>query len=123
LNINVEGDASHACGARTLDLLLMTIAVILILIAGIRGLANGGSRVFGILAIAGACSTVASGLALLALVIDQLMMDYTTPTNPLLPTFTVLTIALLILGLVSTFLLAFSSPQRFAGGEEAHTVV
>jgi hypothetical protein len=105
--------------ALPVGLLLITAAVILIVIAGIRGMNNGGSRLFAILAITGACGSVVFSLGLFALVIDQLMMDYSAPTNPLLPILAVVSTALLILGLVSTFVLAFSSPPRFAGGEDS----
>lgn len=79
----------------------MAIAVILILIAGIRGLVNGGSRLFGILAITGACSSAFWALVLIALI----------------------TAALIILGLIATFLLAFGSPTRIADGEDSPKVV
>ena len=91
-------------------LLLMTTAVILILIAGIRGLANGSSRLFGILAITGAGGTLASAVGLVLLITNNLMVDYTETTS--LISLTLFTGALLILGLVAIFMLAFSSPTR-----------
>lgn len=106
--------------ALPVGLLLMTIAVILMLIAGIRGLANGGSRLFGILAITGVCGSAVLALALIVLVVNNTMVDYNAPTASPIP-LALVTITLLILGLVSTFVLAFSSPQRFADGEESHT--
>ncbi len=91
-------------------LLLTFVAIILILIAGIRGLANGSSRLFGILAITGAGGTLASAVGLVLLITNNLMVDYTETTS--LISLTLFTGALLILGLVVIFMLAFSSPTR-----------
>ena len=91
-------------------LLLTFVAIILILIAGIRGLANGSSRLFGILAITGAGGTLASAVGLVLLITNNLMVDYTETTS--LISLTLFTGALLILGLVATFVLAYSSPTR-----------
>ena len=91
-------------------LLLTFVAIILILIAGIRGLANGSSRLFGILAITGAGGTLASAVGLVLLITNNLMVDYTETTS--LISLTLFTGALLILGLVAIFMLAFSSPTR-----------
>jgi hypothetical protein len=98
-------------------LLLIFVAIILILIAGIRGLVNGGSRLFGILAIAGAGGTLASAVGLILLITNNLMVDYTQTTSPL--ALTLFTGALLIMSLVATFVLAFSSPTRFVDGENS----
>jgi hypothetical protein len=91
-------------------LLLTFVAIILILIAGIRGLANGSSRLFGILAITGAGGTLASAVGLVLLITNNLMVDYTETTS--LISLTLFTGALLILGLVVIFMLDFSSPTR-----------
>ena len=92
-------------------LLLTFVAIILILIAGIRGLANGSSRLFGILAIAGACGSLASAFVMTLLLSNNLTVDSESPFTPLLA-LALFTGALLILGLVATFMLAFSSPTR-----------
>ena len=102
--------------ALPVGLLLMSVAVILILIAGIRGLANGSSRIFGILAIAGACGSAVSALVVIVLMVSNLMEDYAAPTTSPIP-LVVVTAALLILGLVATFLLAFSSSARISVSE------
>lgn len=104
--------------ALPVGLLLMTIAVILILVAGIRGLANGSPRLFGILAILGACGSAVSALVLILLIVNNFMVDYDAPTVSPIPS-AVVTAALLILGLVATFALAFSSPKRPVGGQES----
>lgn len=104
--------------ALPVGLLLMSVAVILILIAGIRGLANGSSRLFGILAIAGACGSFAMTMVLILLLINNLMADYSAPTTSPL-TYVVGVAVLLVLGLVSTFVLAFSSSARISGSENS----
>lgn len=96
-------------------LLLIFVAIILILIAGIRGLVKGGSRLFGILAIAGAGGTLASVVALILVITNNVMVDYAETTSLL--ALTLLTGALLIMSLVATFVLAFSSPSRSVDGE------
>ncbi len=103
--------------ALPVGLLLMTIAVILILIAGIRGLVNGSSRLFGILAIVGACGGAVSALILILLIVNSLMVYHDAPTLSPIP-FALVTAALLILGLVATFALAFSSSTRSGGGHD-----
>jgi uncharacterized membrane protein len=104
--------------ALPVGLVLITVAVILILIAGIRGLANGRSRLFGILAIAGACGSAVSALVVIVLTVSNLMEDYAAPTTSPIP-LALFTAALLILGLVSTFVLAFSSSARIPGSENS----
>lgn len=99
-------------------LLLTFVAIILILIAGIRGLANGGSRLFGILAIAGACGSLASVFVMTLLLSNNLTIDAESPFTPLLA-LALFTGALLILGLVATFVLAFSSPKPSVEGENS----
>jgi hypothetical protein len=102
--------------ALPIGVLLMTTAVVLILIAGIRGLANGSPRRFGILALVGAGGSTVTALALIVLIVNNLMVDYDAPTVSPIP-LVLFTVALLILGLVATFLLAFSSPTRLVEGE------
>ena len=97
-------------------LLLAFVAMILILIAGIRGLANGSSRLIGILAITGAGGSFAMAVVLILLLTNNLMEDYAAPTTSPIP-LVVVTAALLILGLVATFLLAFSSSARISVSE------
>ena len=104
--------------ALPVGLLLMTVAAILILIAGIRGLTNGGSRLFGILAIVGAVGSAVSALILIVLLASNLMVDYDAPTTSPIP-LALITGALLILGLVATFMLAFSSPTRSIDSENS----
>ena len=99
-------------------LLLTFVAIILILIAGIRGLANGSSRLFGILAITGACGSFAMTIVLILLLTNNLMADYSAPTTSPL-TYVVGVAVLLVLGLVSTFVLAFSSSARISGSENS----
>ena len=99
-------------------LLLTFVAIILILIAGIRGLANGSSRLFGILAIAGACGSLTSTIVMILLIFNILTVNSESPFIPLLA-LALFTGALLILGLVATFVLAFSSPTRSVESENS----
>ena len=99
-------------------MLLIFVAIILILIAGIRGLVNGSSRLFGILAITGACGSFAMTMVLILLLTNNLKADYSAPTTSPL-TYVVGVAVLLVLGLVSTFVLAFSSSTRISGSENS----
>ena len=101
-------------------LLLIFIAMILMLIAGIRGLVNGGSRLFGILATTGACGSLASAVGLILVITNNLMNDSTQTTSLL--ALTLLTSALIIMGLVAMFVLAFSSPTPPVESENPPTV-
>lgn len=123
LAVGEESEEGAALGwiffffALPVGLLLMTVAVILILIAGSRGLSNGSPRRFGILAIVGAGGSALSALALIVLEFNNLSVAYDEGVS-LVP-LALITAVLLILGLVAAFALAFNSPTRFADNADS----
>ena len=104
-----------------LGLFLVGVAIVLMLIVGIRGLADGGPRLFGVLAVACACGSGASMLAVFAIVAGNALGEFVEVNDSLLLTLVVVTAALLILNVVSTFVVAFSSPARLTSDGEAHS--